>query len=1037
MPRVDVWDVQHAKDYESVDCGFSRDLESRYEWGKELGKGGFGAVRVVTDKSTGKEYACKSIAKRLNIPNLSAQKQAVHLDNIKREIAVLKRLRGTLNVAHFKKAYEDDENIHIVMEYCRGGELWHRIGRRHYSEKTVASFMRAVLRTLAQCHSHRILHRDVKPGNFMLLNDDDRAPLKAIDFGMAVFFDPKQLPRTDLGLEGTPWFMAPEMLGSQVYPASDVWAAGVMAYQLLSGYLPFDDHRNRDSPALSKVWKSILTDEIAFKGSSWIDISDQAKDFVKLLLNRDHQQRPTATEALKHPWLQGSVADRGTGKPLSQTVVQRVQRYAQGNVLKRSIFELIAQELIKMMPPPAPSSPDGSGHGSGHGMLAYLKATGSGSPETAASPAKLAQIPSLRAGLLSGIRKRSSADLLATESAAAAIPEEGPRDADQVPVRPNLDRKSGSAHGGLEYWRPDLDRKSGSAHGGLEYWRTVQGSPQTPTESAMRKGASVHGGGNYWRIIRAAASAIRSGPVLGKADYLRTVCRGEEHEREETRKAARLALDTSAHGGAEYQRLLRRLSKDEHPSPRAWSDAADMELDGDSPKKSTSSISGEDSEDEVGTPKWAEAVYPDGKGPPAAAAGKSPFAQADAQWGSAEEAVNGKGGDSSRQQEGGASGDGAKEVPQLAIPASAGEAPVAGTGHGEIGRRGQSAYRQFLESQGGAVKPPEHSALREYSSQNLLEPSTSGPDQSQPQQAQQPQQPQQQQQQTRTVKRTPQATNISAALQSPFSADEQQHSAQAAPSVRSSQQPVSGPSSAAKADIRGSPSSQRVQFGEQAEVLGSDKSEPLKEHDGGSIDANSHQVTSSDGNVITLLELRDVMRKLHFTREAEGVTTEQLAAGLQRLGYQLDPSEMAVLMDQMDIKQSGKVDKSAFVASQLDWRAFQQTYREQWLECAKRAFSGIDLRKTGKLTVNDFVELLANKLPASEVEYAVEDALVEAGYADAEEVDFEGFLSLLHVGSYDNLNNLDQFDSRMRGDPGWTDHGGDSYTPHLQPVPED
>jgi calcium-dependent protein kinase len=69
----------------------------------------------------------------------------------------------------------------------------------------VASYMRAVLRTLAQCHSHRILHRDIKPGNFMLLDDGELSPLTAIDFGLAVPFDPENLPRTDLGLEGTPW----------------------------------------------------------------------------------------------------------------------------------------------------------------------------------------------------------------------------------------------------------------------------------------------------------------------------------------------------------------------------------------------------------------------------------------------------------------------------------------------------------------------------------------------------------------------------------------------------------------------------------------------------------------------------------------------------------------------------------------------------------------------------------------------------------------------------------------------------------------
>lgn len=138
--------------------------------------------------------------------------------------------------------------------------------------------------------------RPTPSGNFMLLTEEEDSPLKAIDFGLAVFFDPDKLPRTDLGLEGTPWFMAPETLSSQTYPASDIWAAGIMAYQarhsgssvaghsaayrltgmwnleagrgaglvstqlkvvsmvllqLLSGYLPFDDPRNPNAPALS------------------------------------------------------------------------------------------------------------------------------------------------------------------------------------------------------------------------------------------------------------------------------------------------------------------------------------------------------------------------------------------------------------------------------------------------------------------------------------------------------------------------------------------------------------------------------------------------------------------------------------------------------------------------------------------------------------------------------------------------------------------------------------------------------------------
>lgn len=109
------------------------------------------------------------------------------------------------SVAYLRGVWEDEQNIHIVMEYCQGGELYHGVGRQPYTEETVSTYMRSVLQTISQCHSHRILHRDIKPGNFLLLTKDKYSPLKAIDFGLAAFYEPQKLPRTDLGLDGTPW----------------------------------------------------------------------------------------------------------------------------------------------------------------------------------------------------------------------------------------------------------------------------------------------------------------------------------------------------------------------------------------------------------------------------------------------------------------------------------------------------------------------------------------------------------------------------------------------------------------------------------------------------------------------------------------------------------------------------------------------------------------------------------------------------------------------------------------------------------------
>ncbi|KAG2453493.1 hypothetical protein HYH02_001713 [Chlamydomonas schloesseri] len=324
--------------------GYATDLEKHYELGRELGKGGNGVVRIVKKLDTGEEFACKSIRKVLT--DASEKKKQGHLDSIRREIQVMTKLSGSLNIVKLEDVYEDEDNVHVVMELCAGGELWHRIGDRHYSERTVASFMRAVLRTLAQCHAQHILHRDIKPGNFMLLTSDDRAPLKAIDFGLAAPFDPEQLPRTDLGLEGTPWYMAPETLRGEWLPASDLWAAGVMAFQMLCGRFPFDDKKNVYAPAITAIWRSVLNDELDFSKSWWAGISDEAKDFCKLLLNRDPKLRPTAKEALKHPWLRGNSSERSTGKKLGQSVVARIQRFASGSQLKRTVLQSIAAELL-------------------------------------------------------------------------------------------------------------------------------------------------------------------------------------------------------------------------------------------------------------------------------------------------------------------------------------------------------------------------------------------------------------------------------------------------------------------------------------------------------------------------------------------------------------------------------------------------------------------------------------------------------------------------------------------------------------------
>jgi calcium-dependent protein kinase len=76
----------------------------------------------------------------LDDSKVSPLKKADHKNAILRELDAVRRLRGALNVAALEEAYEDDDNVYMITELCRGGELWHRIGERHYSERTVSHF---------------------------------------------------------------------------------------------------------------------------------------------------------------------------------------------------------------------------------------------------------------------------------------------------------------------------------------------------------------------------------------------------------------------------------------------------------------------------------------------------------------------------------------------------------------------------------------------------------------------------------------------------------------------------------------------------------------------------------------------------------------------------------------------------------------------------------------------------------------------------------------------------------------------------------
>ena len=108
------------------------------------------------------------------------------------EIEIMMKLRNNLNVVHFEDAYEDDRAVYMVMEHCSGGDLIYNAKTNpNFSESDVRAYFQDIARLIGQCHKQNILHRDIKPDNFLKSDKSPKAPLKMIDFGLSCMWHGK------------------------------------------------------------------------------------------------------------------------------------------------------------------------------------------------------------------------------------------------------------------------------------------------------------------------------------------------------------------------------------------------------------------------------------------------------------------------------------------------------------------------------------------------------------------------------------------------------------------------------------------------------------------------------------------------------------------------------------------------------------------------------------------------------------------------------------------------------------------------------
>lgn len=258
-----------------------------YVVGKQLGSGSFSVVWHARHKIHGTEVAIKEI--------LTGKLNKKLEESLMSEIDILRNINHP-NIIRLHDMIKEPGKIHLVLEYCRGGDLSMFIQRRQgrIPKSTAVHFMQQLAAGLKVLRDNQIIHRDLKPQNLLLSTNEDNSTLKIADFGFARSLPTRGLAET---LCGSPLYMAPEIMQLHKYDAkADLWSVGAILFQLVTGRTPFTG--NNQIQLLQNIMKST---ELQFPPDVK-DMSPECIDLCRKLLRQNPVERLTFEEFFTHPF---------------------------------------------------------------------------------------------------------------------------------------------------------------------------------------------------------------------------------------------------------------------------------------------------------------------------------------------------------------------------------------------------------------------------------------------------------------------------------------------------------------------------------------------------------------------------------------------------------------------------------------------------------------------------------------------------------------------------------------------------------------
>ena len=280
-----------------------------------------GEIRVCTHRPSRSRRVVKMI-KKSEIP----QKLLIS-GSVLEEVNLLKDLDHP-TLPKIYELFQDDKQFYMVFEYCRGGDLLQRVSEQQiFDEKQACEIMTQLLSGVYYLHSKGIWHRDLRPTNLML-EDKHSLNLKIFDFESAAFLgkDYNEVFQTNS------LYTAPEAVNGKHHEKSDLWSCGVIFYILISGRAPFVMKGNEHK-------KSLQLDEFVLE-----NLSAEAKDLMKRLLEMDPVKRISMEDACAHPWIKKY--QENTSKESVSHVISNLKQHKRTSKLKEAVHTFIITRVL-------------------------------------------------------------------------------------------------------------------------------------------------------------------------------------------------------------------------------------------------------------------------------------------------------------------------------------------------------------------------------------------------------------------------------------------------------------------------------------------------------------------------------------------------------------------------------------------------------------------------------------------------------------------------------------------------------------------